>query len=38
LLLDAAASYNCEEMEGDEVNGAYSPLLDAFFYGTVVGR
>nr|KAG5714530.1 hypothetical protein BaRGS_006976 [Batillaria attramentaria] len=29
--------YDCKEIE-DEVNGAYSPLLDAFFYGTVVGR
>ena len=31
------AAYDCEEIE-DEVNGAYSPLLDALFYGTVVGR
>ncbi|KAK7506806.1 hypothetical protein BaRGS_00001657 [Batillaria attramentaria] len=29
--------YDCKEIE-DEVNGAYSPLLDAFFHGTVVGR
>ncbi|XP_076442960.1 virulence metalloprotease-like [Babylonia areolata] len=32
-----AASYDCLETD-DEVNGAYSPLLDALFYGTVVGR
>ena len=31
------ASYNCEEID-DDVNGAYSPLLDALFYGTVVGK
>ncbi|XP_076464049.1 elastase-like [Babylonia areolata] len=31
------ASYNCEEID-DYVNGGYSPLLDAFFYGTVVSR
>ena len=31
------ASYNCEEID-DGVNGAYSPLLDALFYGTVVGK
>ena len=34
---EEVASYNCHEMD-DEVNGAYSPLLDALFYGTVVGR
>ena len=32
-----AASYNCDEID-DEINGAYSPLLDALFYGTAVGR
>ena len=31
------ASYNCQEID-DDVNGAYSPLLDALFYGTVVGK
>ena len=31
------ASYNCEEID-DGVNGTYSPLLDALFYGTVVGK
>ncbi|KAL8580461.1 hypothetical protein ACOMHN_001230 [Nucella lapillus] len=30
-------SYNCEEID-DYVNGAYSPLLDALFYGTVVAK
>ena len=34
---EPAASYNCDEIN-DEINGAYSPLLDALFYGTVVGR
>lgn len=32
------ASYPCNEEYGDTINGAYSPALDAFFYGTVVGR
>ncbi|KAK7103209.1 hypothetical protein V1264_018160 [Littorina saxatilis] len=31
------AWYDCVEIE-DEVNGAFSPLLDAFFHGTVVAR
>ena len=31
------ASYNCDEID-DQVNGAFSPLLDAAFYGTAVGR
>ncbi|XP_025106082.1 uncharacterized protein LOC112571349 [Pomacea canaliculata] len=32
-----AASYDCEEAT-DQINGAYSPILDALFYGTTVGR
>ena len=32
------ANYNCTHGYGDTVNGAYSPALDAFFYGTVVGK
>lgn len=32
------ASFECEKGYGDEVNGAYSPAIDAFFYGTVVGK
>ncbi|KAL4238381.1 hypothetical protein ACF0H5_003090 [Mactra antiquata] len=32
------ASFLCDEGYGDEVNGAYSPATDAFFYGTVVGK
>lgn len=32
-----AASYDCVEA-GDAINGAFSPLLDALFYGTVIGR
>ncbi|XP_045165310.2 elastase-like isoform X2 [Mercenaria mercenaria] len=32
------ASFPCEMGYGDEVNGAYSPAIDAFFYGTVVGK
>ncbi|XP_025105707.1 uncharacterized protein LOC112571110 [Pomacea canaliculata] len=32
-----AASYDCEEAT-DEINGAYSPMLDALFYGTTVAK
>ncbi|XP_025105705.1 uncharacterized protein LOC112571109 [Pomacea canaliculata] len=32
-----ASSYDCEEAT-DQINGAYSPILDALFYGTTVGR
>ncbi|XP_025105683.1 uncharacterized protein LOC112571088 [Pomacea canaliculata] len=32
-----AASYDCEEAT-DQINGAYSPILDALFYGTTVAR
>lgn len=32
------ASFECEKGYGDDVNGAYSPAIDAFFYGTVVGK
>ncbi|XP_060559187.1 elastase-like [Ruditapes philippinarum] len=32
------ASFECEKGYGDNVNGAYSPAIDAFFYGTVVGK
>ncbi|XP_053381589.1 uncharacterized protein LOC123544631 [Mercenaria mercenaria] len=32
------ASFECEKGYGDEVNGAFSPAIDAFFYGTVVGK
>lgn len=32
------ASFECLKGYGDNVNGAYSPATDAFFYGTVVGK
>lgn len=32
------AYFDCETGPEDEVNGAYSPAVDAFFYGTVVGK
>ncbi|PVD26388.1 hypothetical protein C0Q70_14062 [Pomacea canaliculata] len=32
-----AATYDCEEAT-DQINGAYSPMLDALFYGTAVAR
>ena len=32
------ASYNCMSGYDDRVNEAYSPVLDAFFYGTLVGK
>lgn len=35
--IEETASFECTEGYGDEVNGAYSPALDAFFYGTLVG-
>lgn len=36
--LNSTASFDCETGYGDEINGAYSPAIDAFFYGTVVGK
>ncbi|XP_060559189.1 elastase-like [Ruditapes philippinarum] len=32
------AHFVCSEGYNDEINGAYSPAADAFFYGTVVGK
>ena len=32
------ASYNCMRGYGDKINDAFSPALDAFFYGTLVGK
>lgn len=32
------ARFECSEGYDDEVNGAYSPITDAFFYGTQVGK
>ncbi|WAQ95462.1 ELAS-like protein [Mya arenaria] len=32
------ASFPCDLGYGDEVNGAFSPAIDAFFYGTVVAK
>ncbi|KAJ8308174.1 hypothetical protein KUTeg_013048 [Tegillarca granosa] len=32
------AKFECSKGYDDEVNGAYSPAIDAFFYGTQVGK
>ena len=32
------ASFYCKNGYRDPINGAYSPALDAFFYGTVMGK
>lgn len=32
------AKFQCKEGYGDRINGAYSPSVDAFFYGTLVAK
>ncbi|KAL3874098.1 hypothetical protein ACJMK2_037160 [Sinanodonta woodiana] len=32
------ASFKCQDGYDDQVNGGYSPAIDAFYYGTVVGK
>ncbi|KAL5008609.1 hypothetical protein ScPMuIL_014190 [Solemya velum] len=36
--LQRTVSFPCKNGYDDEVNGAYSPAVDAFFHGTVVGK
>ena len=36
--IQETASFNCLSDYGDRVNQAYSPAMDAFFYGTLVGK
>ena len=36
--IEETASFKCKNGYDDEVNDAYSPAVDAFFYGTIVGK
>ena len=36
--IEETASFKCKNGYDDEVNEAYSPAIDAFFYGTIVGK
>ncbi|KAK3588760.1 hypothetical protein CHS0354_024240 [Potamilus streckersoni] len=36
--ISETASFKCKDGYEDEVNGGYSPAVDAFFYGTLVGK
>ena len=36
--LEETASFKCKNGYDDEVNGGYSPAVDAFYFGTLVGR
>ena len=36
--IQETASFKCKNGYDDEVNSAYSPAIDAFFYGSIVGK
>ncbi|KAJ8308785.1 hypothetical protein KUTeg_013659 [Tegillarca granosa] len=36
--IDETVSFDCNEGYNDTVNGAFSPAMDAFFYGTILGK